>query len=337
MGKLLILSVLLVLVSMSLQDHEPMTGEDCRILALEGGGDNGAYQAGALKGLFENLPADEVKYDIITGVSLGAFNGALIATKSPGQEKEAAEELYNIWKNLKKNEIYENWTLGFLQGFFYKEGLYNNKPEFKKMESYFKDKTLERYLIIGATNAVTAEYEYFDNEIFNKHGVSGAIMASSALPPLFASYEYIGNHYYDGTIRHSVDFMTAVNMCRDKGFEYDKIIIDVVLCNSSKIEKYSEDTYHPLNALMRLIEILSYDTEQYDVDIIKKYYPEVNIRNLITPSQQFPESKQPYSFEDEDIKFMLELGYKDGKEQSKVSVNKTLKSLFNEDSKFLTK
>lgn len=39
----------------------------CRALALEGGGDAGSWQAGAIAGLVANLPDEEVQYDVISG------------------------------------------------------------------------------------------------------------------------------------------------------------------------------------------------------------------------------------------------------------------------------
>lgn len=291
--------------------RQPLEGDTCRILALEGGGDNGAYQAGALKGLFENLASEEAQYDIITGISLGAFNGAILSTFPLGQEKQAASVLENFWITLKRKDIYKNWTFGAIEGFLFKESLYNNSVEYNKLETYFKDKKLYRHLIIGATNAVTAEYEYFDNEIIEKYGVAGAIMATSALPPIFSSYSYIGNHYYDGTIKHSVDFITGVNKCKEKGFTADKIVIDLILCNSAHISKFERKNFHVLGSVMRLIEILSYDAEEYDREAFDRYFPDIKIRHYIIPTQEFPASKQPYTFKSDDIKFMFDLGYKD--------------------------
>jgi len=40
----------------------------CRALALGGGGDRGAYEAGVLKYLVDNLPAEEVQYDVVAGI-----------------------------------------------------------------------------------------------------------------------------------------------------------------------------------------------------------------------------------------------------------------------------
>src|SRR6266404_4691170 len=63
---------------------------DYVILVLQGGGALGAYQAGVFEGMTEAgyLP------DWITGVSMGAINGALIAGNPP---KQRIERLRAFW------------------------------------------------------------------------------------------------------------------------------------------------------------------------------------------------------------------------------------------------
>jgi predicted acylesterase/phospholipase RssA len=56
-----------------------VTGEKCRVLALQGGGDLGAYEVGAFWGLLEVNGAEESRYDVITGVSAGSINTLGIA------------------------------------------------------------------------------------------------------------------------------------------------------------------------------------------------------------------------------------------------------------------
>jgi NTE family protein len=62
-------------------------------LVLEGGGDRGAYQAGAVRGLVENLPPKDVEYDVVSGVSIGAINAAGFSFFKPGKEDEASQYL----------------------------------------------------------------------------------------------------------------------------------------------------------------------------------------------------------------------------------------------------
>lgn len=56
-------------------------------LVLEGGGAKGAYQAGAIKALLDN----GYEFDLITGTSIGAINGAFVVQGD-------FNEIYDLWK-----------------------------------------------------------------------------------------------------------------------------------------------------------------------------------------------------------------------------------------------
>ena len=73
---------------------EKNNSEKCRILSFHGGGIHGSFEAGALKALVEHMPAGEVQYDIIAGVSIGAYNAALFALYPPGEEKQAVDLIF---------------------------------------------------------------------------------------------------------------------------------------------------------------------------------------------------------------------------------------------------
>jgi NTE family protein len=61
--------------------------------SLRGGGDKGAYQAGVIKGLIDNLPSNKTDYDLVTGISVGSINAAAFSVFEIGKEKEAADFL----------------------------------------------------------------------------------------------------------------------------------------------------------------------------------------------------------------------------------------------------
>ena len=61
----------------------------CRILSLRGGGVHGAWEVGVLKAMAENMGPDDMRYDYIAGVSIGAINAAILATFEKGKEVEA--------------------------------------------------------------------------------------------------------------------------------------------------------------------------------------------------------------------------------------------------------
>ncbi len=68
-------------------------------LVLSGGGAVGAYQAGVVKALAEC----GAQISMVSGVSIGALNGAIIAA-SPDLS-EAAARLEALWKYLGENQV----------------------------------------------------------------------------------------------------------------------------------------------------------------------------------------------------------------------------------------
>ena len=58
----------------------------CRAIAFRGGGDKGPYEVGALRALVEYLKPSDVEYDVVGGISIGAFNGAVLASFPKGYE-----------------------------------------------------------------------------------------------------------------------------------------------------------------------------------------------------------------------------------------------------------
>lgn len=80
-------------------------------LVLSGGGAKGAFQLGVLTKLAEQEP--DTKYDIITGISVGALNTAQLAQ---GEFKDMLEELHDVWfKDVKGNSsIWKHHLLKYL-------------------------------------------------------------------------------------------------------------------------------------------------------------------------------------------------------------------------------
>src|SRR6185436_8670838 len=62
------------------------------VLILQGGGALGAFESGVVRALEENA----IFPDIVAGISIGAFNGAIIAS----HPKHAAKALAAFWNDL---------------------------------------------------------------------------------------------------------------------------------------------------------------------------------------------------------------------------------------------
>ena len=88
----LLVSVIAAFDFSTLDRALPSDGK-CRALVLSGGGTKGAYEVGVLNAFVENLPPQEVAYDVVAGVSIGAIAASTIATFRIGDEKRAIEKL----------------------------------------------------------------------------------------------------------------------------------------------------------------------------------------------------------------------------------------------------
>ena len=79
---------------------------------LSGGASLGAIQAGMLRALYER----GVRPDLVVGTSVGALNGAFVASRP--QTPQTADELAEIWRGLGRGDVFPlNPLTGFL-GFF---------------------------------------------------------------------------------------------------------------------------------------------------------------------------------------------------------------------------
>src|ERR1700682_1472111 len=79
---------------------EPST--DSLALVLTGGGARAAYQVGVLRCLARRLP--DTRIDIITGVSAGAINAMVLASRH-GALADVVEELCEIWRALELKDV----------------------------------------------------------------------------------------------------------------------------------------------------------------------------------------------------------------------------------------
>lgn len=102
--------------SFTLRTEDPHP-EKCIGLAIEGGGDKGAFEAGAIYNLTKALGA-EAAYDVLTGVSIGGVNSVGLSIYSIGDYEE--QDYFNTltWKNMshESHRILKSWRFGVLEG-----------------------------------------------------------------------------------------------------------------------------------------------------------------------------------------------------------------------------
>jgi NTE family protein len=144
-------------------------------LVLSGGGAKGAFQFAAEK------YAREVKgyrWDIISGVSVGALNGAMLAMGKYARLQE-------IWQHISNDQVYTGkmnaWAI--LKLIFGAKSIYGNAPLWRMIEQEIQVDQVKTDLRIGTVSLRTGEYVLFRP---SDPGFERALLASTAIPIVWA-------------------------------------------------------------------------------------------------------------------------------------------------------
>ncbi|MBY0270791.1 MAG: patatin-like phospholipase family protein [Burkholderiales bacterium] len=211
-----------------------MPKHDHTVLVLQGGGALGAYQAGVYEGMTERGIAP----DWVTGVSIGAINGALIAGNPP---QRRLERLREFWDRLSSGipvsgiplagglEQFDPLRVGLnrfsalaaatfgVPGFFSPRlpppmfapdgtpgalSLYDTSPLRDTLNELVDFDLLNRHqgvrLSVGTVQVDSGNSVYFDSR--DGKICADHIIASGSLPPGFPAVTIDGRQYWDGGI-----------------------------------------------------------------------------------------------------------------------------------------
>ena len=251
----------------------------------------GSYEVGVLKSFVDYLPPDEVKYDVITGVSVGSINAMAISLHQIGEEKKAIDWMLSLWGNLTAKDIYVDWLAGIAQGIFFEEGLWNNVGEkdfLNKTIANFTDRKLYRRVNMNTVDFDTGEiYRYNETTPFDK--LPRAVVASTSMPFAFPHSHLDGHTFVDGGSVWNVDIVGAIDRCREIVDSDSDIIVDTILCNGAQnITRDEHKKYNTIQNYMRFLEIRHYYGFLSDYFEVKREYANVNFRYLLVPEEDLP-------------------------------------------------
>lgn len=200
-------------------------------LYLAGGGARGAYQAGVLKAIYEILQVKTCPFKMITGVSVGSINAAILAQHADDFEK-GIEKLDNLWRTIHCQQIYNasNYELGKsvlrnMSNLIIKQRktghlldttplgeFISNNINFAKIKQNITHGHLDTMEVISncyESQQTISFYEHngdFEDWHYPRHSSQRItlkkdhILASSALPLFFPAVEINGLHYGDGSM-----------------------------------------------------------------------------------------------------------------------------------------
>ncbi len=206
-------------------------------LVLGGGGARGSYEIGVWKAMREL----DIKADIITGTSVGAINGAIIAQ---GEYEKALDLWLNIENKMVFGGIYEESEekskLDVVIEKFIENDLLNMNPLKELLEKNIDEDMVRNSKIQFGIMTVDKE-AYKEKAVFLEDIEEGKlvdyIMASSALYPLVKAHDIDGKKYIDGGFYDNLPINMAVSKGADKIIAVDLKAIGIIKEHGEGCEK----------------------------------------------------------------------------------------------------
>lgn len=249
-------------------------------LVLEGGGTRGAYHIGAYKALKER----DIEIGAVTGTSIGALNGALIAQGTFDLALDLWENLnYGMLTNITEAEeelltkdklaIEDMGVIGTrLKSILFDRGI-DIGPLRELIDDYVDEEKLrDSPMDFGMVTVNLSEYknmEVFKDDI--PEGEMKDYLLASAYLPIFKTEKLNGKLYLDGAFADNLPF----HMLRNKG--YGKLIF--VRTHGSgitkKLEVYDSDIY--ISPREDLGSSLECDPERAKYNINLGYYDTIKV------------------------------------------------------------
>lgn len=220
-------------------------------IVMTGGGARAAYQIGVLKAISEMLPPNSPNpFTIVCGTSAGAINAASLAAKSD-HFRSSVRRLHLVWSNFTSDQVFRtdipgilktgsHWLLTMMLGGL---GQYNptclldRTPLRKLLEKYIDssmfqsaiDKKSLHALSVNATGysshqAISFYHGHSSLKNWNRAQRLGFatritvdhLMASSAIPFLFAPVKINREFFSDGSIRQTAPISPALHLGADR-------------------------------------------------------------------------------------------------------------------------
>jgi len=219
-------------------------------LVLPGGGARGAYQVGVLKAFLEiSNTKSQSPFDIFSGTSAGAINGAFLASQAHIFDHSVAS-LVDVWSNFTSKKVYKidpitmfkssmHWFLTIISGGVLipnPTSLLDNKPlknllretiKFPDIQNNIESSVISSLAVTSASYRTRKSCTFFQaNNVNNwqkthREGKNTSInldhlMASVALPLIFPAVRIKDEYFGDGAMRQATPLSPAIRLGAEK-------------------------------------------------------------------------------------------------------------------------
>jgi NTE family protein len=170
---------------------------------LSGGASLGAIQVGMLRALLER----EVRPDVLVATSVGAVNGAFIASRGP--TLEAVDELATLWCGLRRGQVFPLEPLSGLLGFLgARRNLVPGTALRRMIGRHVAHDRLEELPV--PLHVVACDVLSGQELLLSRGPLVDAVLASAAIPGVLPAVEWEGRLLIDGGVVDNTPLSHAI-------------------------------------------------------------------------------------------------------------------------------
>jgi NTE family protein len=263
-----------------------MSRPSATAFVLSGGASLGAIQVGMLRALYER----GITPDLIVGTSVGAFNGAFIASRP--QSVDTANRLAVIWLGLRRSQIFPMNPVTGLLGFAgARDHLVPDSGLRRLLAAHLEHERLEEMPIplhVVAVDVITGE------ELRLSSGTAmDAVMASASVPGLLPPVSWQGRALIDGGVANDTPISHAIELGARR-------IYVLPTGHACALEK------SPRGALSMALNAVSLLTHRRLIDDVERHRPDAELIVLPPPC---PLHTLPTDFSHAEV--LIRRGYED--------------------------
>lgn len=171
--------------------------------SLSGGGARGAVQVGCLLALAER----GIKPDLIVGTSVGAWNGAWLASQPT---LERVHRLADIWATISRTSFGMAWWRAARNYTFRRPSLYDGHGLARLIARHLEAHRFEDLAV--PFFAVAINMTRCEKAVLSRGPLAPAVLASSAIPGIFPPMVLNGEQYVDGGMADPAGIETALEL-----------------------------------------------------------------------------------------------------------------------------
>jgi NTE family protein len=171
---------------------------------LGGGGVLGAVEVGMLRALFRA----GFRPDVVVGTSIGAVNGALVASDP---NEGVTNRLVRLWTSPEAADVYGDSIPRQMRRFATRTHLHSPMPLRRLLESELGEQATFADLKIPF-RCCAASIERAAEHWFDSGPLVDAVLASASVPGLLPPMQISGEHFVDGGIVNSIPVGEAVRI-----------------------------------------------------------------------------------------------------------------------------